>query len=227
MTDDSQALAIEGVRFFGEVSASISHEIKNVLAIINENAGLLQDMIMMSEKGLPLSTERLSKLSRSIAGQVDRGDRIVKGMNQFAHSADIPTETVDVYDVVLFLSNLTARLLAMKGKAPQIGMPATPVTAVTSRFFLENLVWTCLVRAMDAGSPDQTVSVKIEKIEGAARIRFCGLSGDAFANEANFPSPRQTMVARILGARLTADGEKGEIIIILPPAQNQSRSMDR
>ena len=28
MTDDSQALAIEGIRFFGEMSASNSHEIK-------------------------------------------------------------------------------------------------------------------------------------------------------------------------------------------------------
>ena len=227
MTDDSKALAIEGVRFFGEISASITHEIKNVLAIINENAGLLQDMVMMSEKGMPLSPERLTKLSRSIVGQVARGDRIVKGMNQFAHSADVSAEIVDVYAVVLFLSDLNARLIAMKGKAPQIGMPATPVTAVTNRFFLENLVWACMSRAMDAGSPDQTVSVKIEKIEDAACIRFCGLSGDAFARGTNFPSPRETVVARILGARLTADGEKGEISLILPPAQNQIRPMDR
>jgi C4-dicarboxylate-specific signal transduction histidine kinase len=227
MTDDSHALAIEGVRFFGEVSASISHEIKNVLAIINENAGLLHDMILMSEKGMPLSPERLLKLSRSIAGQVARGDRIVKGMNQFAHSADVSTETVDVYAVILFLSDLNARLIAMKGKAPHIGMPATPVIAVTNRFFLENLVWACLCRAMDAGSADQTVSVKIEKIEDAARIRFCGLSGDVFARGTNFPSPRETAVARILGAQLTTDGEKREIRLILPPAQNEIRSMDR
>jgi C4-dicarboxylate-specific signal transduction histidine kinase len=227
MTDDSRALAIEGVRFFGEVSASISHEIKNVLAIINENAGLLQDMIMMSEKGMPLSPERLTKISRSIASQVARGDRIVKSMNQFAHSADIPTEAVDVYAVVLFLSDLTARLIAMKGKPPQIGMPATPVTAVTNRFFLENLVWTCMYRALDAGSSDRPVSVKIEKIEDAVRIRFCGLAVDAFAGGTDFPSPRETLVAGILGAQLTADGEKGEIRLILPPALNHTRSMDR
>jgi hypothetical protein len=141
MTDDSHALAIEGIRFFGEISASISHEIKNVLAIINENAGLLQDMIMMSEKGLPLNPERLSKLAHSISGQVARGDRIVKGMNQFAHSADVSTETVDVGAVVHFVSDLAARLIAMKGAAPQIDAPLASVTTTTNRFFLENLVW--------------------------------------------------------------------------------------
>jgi hypothetical protein len=52
MTDDSQAWPSR-VRFFGEISASISHEIKNVLAIINENAGLLQDMVMMMKRACP------------------------------------------------------------------------------------------------------------------------------------------------------------------------------
>ena len=36
-------IAREGFQFFGKMSASISHEIKNALAIINENAGLLED----------------------------------------------------------------------------------------------------------------------------------------------------------------------------------------
>ena len=32
-----------GLQFFGKMTASISHEIKNVMAIINESAGLLDD----------------------------------------------------------------------------------------------------------------------------------------------------------------------------------------
>ena len=198
-----------------------------MLAIINENAGLLQDMIMMSEKGLPMNPERLSKLARSITGQVARGDRIVKGMNQFAHSADVPTETVDVGAVVHFVSDLAARLITMKGAAPQIETPPTPVTTVTNRFFLENLVWACLCRAMDAHAPDRPVSVVAEKNENATRIRFCGLAGEAFANSVNFPSPREKAVARLLGAQLTADGKKGEISLILPPTQHNTRSMGR
>jgi C4-dicarboxylate-specific signal transduction histidine kinase len=216
MTDDSRALAIEGVRFFGEMSASISHEIKNVLAIINENAGLLQDLVMMIEKGMPLSPERLSELAQSIIRQVKRGDRIVKGMNRFAHSADHPTETVDIGEVIYFISMLAARLIAMKGEPPQIYVPATPVTAVINRFFLEDLVWTCLCRALDARAPDRTVSIVAEKVENTARIRFSGLKGDILTGEPGFPSPRETVVAGLLGIRLTADREKGEICLIIP-----------
>jgi C4-dicarboxylate-specific signal transduction histidine kinase len=216
MTDDSRAMAIEGVRFFGEMSASISHEMKNVLAIINENAGLLQDMVMMIEKGMPLSPERLSGLAQSIIRQVSRGDRIVKGMNRFAHSADHPTETVDIGEVIHFISMLAARLIAMKGEAPQIEVPAIPVTAVINRFFLEDLVWTCLCRAMDARAADQTVCIVAEKIENTPRIRFCGLNGNALTTGAGFPSPRETMVAGLLGIRMTAEREKGEIGLVLP-----------
>jgi C4-dicarboxylate-specific signal transduction histidine kinase len=215
MTDDSRALAIEGVRFFGEISASISHEIKNVLAIINENAGLLQDMVMMAEKGRPLSPERLAGLARSIGRQVNRGDQIVKGMNRFAHSADHPEETVDIGEAIAFVAMLAARLIAMKGDAPTIEVPAAPIVAVTNRFFLEDLVWTSLCRAMDARAPDQTVCIIAEKAGNAPRIRFCGLSGDFLASNAGLPSPRETMVAALLGIQLKTDRDNGEIVLIL------------
>ena len=214
MKDDSRALAIEGVRFFGEISASISHEIKNVLAIINENAGLLQDMVMMIEKGMPLSPERLSGLAQSIARQVNRGDRIVKEMNRFSHSADHPSETVDIGEMIHFICVLAARRIALKGDPPQIDVPATPITAVTNRFFLEDLVWTCLCRAMDARAPDRTLRIVAEKTGTTPRIRFCGLAGEFLSRGAGLPSPQETVVAGLLGVHLRVDNEKGEIVLI-------------
>lgn len=215
MTDDSRILAIEGLRFFAEISASVSHEIKNVLAIINENAGLLQDMVAMSAKGMPLAPERLTGLAQSINRQVARGDRIVKNMNRFAHSADHPNESVDIYEVIYFISDLAARLIMMKGATPRIVVPASPVTVTTNRYFLENLVWDCLCRSMDACGPDQAVSIVAEKIENNARIRFQVPTRDGLAGSAAFPSPRETVVSRILNAQLITDQEKSEIILDL------------
>ena len=216
MTDDPQLLAREGIRFFGEISASITHEMKNVLAIINENAGLLEDMVRMNQKGMSLSTERLVELARSIARQVARGDRIVRGMNRFAHSADHQTETVDVGELLQFLSNLTARLVAMRGETARIEAPAEPVAAVTDRFFMEDLVWACWCRAMTAGLPDRPLSIVADRIADAVRIRFRGLAAESLAGNPEFPSPKEAVLARHLGARLLADRENGEIVLILP-----------
>jgi len=88
MADELGPLGWMGVRFFGRMSASISHEIKNVLAIINENAGLLDDFALMAEKGMPLDPRRLGKVAESLMKQVRRADAIVRNMNKFAHSVD-------------------------------------------------------------------------------------------------------------------------------------------
>jgi len=217
MSDDSHALAVEGTRFFGEMTASISHEIKNVLAIVNENAGLLSDLVAMSTRGMPLAPERLAGLAQSISRQVARGDRIVKGMNRFAHSADHAEERVDVADTVAFMADLAARLIALRGAAVAIDRPMAPVTVTTNRFFLENLVWRCLCRVMQACPPDQdpAIAVAISAGEAGARIRFQGPSGPP-AEEAHCPETCEQALCRLLGARLSADPSNNVIGLSIP-----------
>ena len=153
-------LAVEAIRFFGEISASVSHDIKNVLAIVNENAGLLRDMLAMNENGIPLSSERLMRLAGSIDRQVARGDRLVRNLNRLAHSADHPEESVDVIEALELMVHLAGRLIAMRGEPPQIDKPQTTVTTVTNRFFLQQLIWICLCRALDVGSPDGPIRIR-------------------------------------------------------------------
>jgi len=62
-----------GFQFFGKISASISHEIKNVLAVLNENAGLLEDLVLMAEKGAPFNQERAKSLAGSMRKQSSEG----------------------------------------------------------------------------------------------------------------------------------------------------------
>ncbi|BBO85250.1 hypothetical protein DSCO28_58160 [Desulfosarcina ovata subsp. sediminis] len=216
MTDERQALAMEGVRFFGEISASISHEIKNVLAIVNENAGLLQDLVRMNAKGIPLTPERLNRAAESISRQVARGDRIVKDMNRFAHSADLPREELDLRDVVAFIPQLTARLIVMQGHLPRIEVPTVPVPVSTNRFFLEHLVWACLHQALKACTADQTVCVVAEPVDRGARIRFGGIDPKALPGSEDFPSPQARLVAGLLGARITVQQDENEIHLLLP-----------
>ena len=85
-----EVISETGLQFFGKMSASISHEMKNVMAIINENAGLLEDLTVMAEKGMPIDPERLKTQASRIMKQIRRGDDIIKGMNRFAHSVDEP-----------------------------------------------------------------------------------------------------------------------------------------
>ena len=63
-----------GLQFFGSISASISHELKNVLAIVNENAGLLEDFTLMADRGKPIDPARLKIMAAAVKRQVGRAD---------------------------------------------------------------------------------------------------------------------------------------------------------
>jgi signal transduction histidine kinase len=82
MATGSDEVEVAGIQFFGKMSASISHEIKNVLAVINENAGLLEDICFMADRGKPGDIVRLKKIAGDVKDQVRRADRIVTAMSR-------------------------------------------------------------------------------------------------------------------------------------------------
>ena len=216
MTNDEHILAAEGVRFFGEISASISHEIKNVLAILNENSGLLNDLVLMNEKGAPMNLERLMRLSQSVDRQIKRADGIVKRMNRFAHSADTFEEDVDLADTILLVAELGARLVQMRSAAFSFEPPETPVKCYTSRFFLENLVWRCMIRAMDGLNLDSPIHIFVEKENSSPRIRFAGVADENKGERHEAVAPQEAELLKILEADLSVDWSKGELTILLP-----------
>jgi signal transduction histidine kinase len=107
--------AREGFQFFGTMSASISHEIKNALAIINENAGLLEDYALLAEKGRPIDPERLKVLAGQVMKQIKRADNLVKRMNRFAHSADEPLKNIDLGETLELITAIAQRVASMRG----------------------------------------------------------------------------------------------------------------
>ena len=92
---DWQAIAVEEMRFFGNVSAAISHEINNRIAIINEKAGLLEDLAAMMAQGKEVDPQRFEVQSRKIVEQIKLARKNVQDLNRFAHSAEKQTATID------------------------------------------------------------------------------------------------------------------------------------
>ncbi len=177
MSQPGNTLNDQGLKFFGEMNASISHEIKNVLSIINENAGLLEDFTHMADKGLPIDPERLKTLARMVQKQVKRADSIVKSMNTFAHSVDETVKTVDLGETLAFVSVLTARLTANRGIALEILPSAEPIMLTTNPFFLINFIWLCVDFAMEWIGAAKTLAISPEKTSAGITIKLSGLEG--------------------------------------------------
>jgi len=215
MRDNLDTVAETGFQFFGKMTASISHEIKNVLAIINENAGLLEDITLMADRGRPIEPERLKTLAQAVMKQISRADTIVKNMNRFAHSTDESIKSVDLNDTLELVVVLSNRLASMRGLELDPKLQKTPVKIRTSPFLLMNFIWLCLDFAMDAAGDRKIVELATQKTETGAQIRFRGLEGLEQLPLDTFPAERERNLLNILGAELVVDTKNDEFVVKL------------
>lgn len=204
-----------GLQFFGRISASISHEIKNVLAIVNENAGLLEDLTLMADRGKPIDPARLKIMAATLKKQVGRADGIIMNMNRLAHSIDQTVTTADLDQTIELVIALTARFAAMRGVKVDLQLPANPLTIKTAPFYLMNLLWLCLDFSMSASGDEKQVELVVEETENSVRIRFRRLAGLSEALLETFPSDREKNLLAVLEAALTADPERAEVVLRL------------
>ena len=204
-----------GLQFFSRISASISHELKNVLAIVNENAGLLDDFTLMADRGNPIDPARLKIMAAAVKRQVGRADEIIKNMNRFAHSIDQTTSTVDLEQMFELFIALTARFAAMQGVRVDLKLPASPLKIPTAPYYLMNLLWLCLDFSMSASGDEKRVELVVEETENSVRIRYRRLAGIREALLETFPSDREKILLAVLEAVLTAEPDREEVVLRL------------
>ncbi len=120
------------VRFFGRVVASFTHELKNVLAIVRETAGLMEDLLAMTPEGTFTHQPRFQRGLATILEQVSRGVGLATRMNRFAHSPDHAVATVDLNEAMEQVCFLSERLARIRGVGLSVATADAPVTVVSS-----------------------------------------------------------------------------------------------
>jgi C4-dicarboxylate-specific signal transduction histidine kinase len=212
-----------GLQFFGKMTASISHEIKNVLAIINENAGLLEDLALLSDRGAAIEPQRLKNMSRVVMKQVSRADAIMKNMNRLAHSVDESIKTIDLNDILELVVALSHRFAAMRDVSVDPKLGENPMMVRTAPFVLMNLLWLCLDFAMDAAGEDKIVELVTQKTEAGIQVFFKRLAGLAGAPLKPFPAEPEKRLRDLLGAELEVSAENQEIVISIAGGSHMLR----
>jgi len=132
------------IAFMGRIIASLSHEIKNVLATIKESAGLMDDILkLIPEKSIP-HQDRLVHTAANIKKQVDRGADVVTGLNRFAHSMDEPTAEIELNAFAAQMAFLMQRFAHKSGVVLSALSHPDVIHITTDPFALEMLLASAL-----------------------------------------------------------------------------------
>ncbi len=139
--------------FMGKITAGVTHEIKNVLAIIKESAGLLEDLISLSQDDLP--PRQIPAVLTRIKGQVTRGVDLSASLNAFAHTGVELRASVDLNQAVVQSAFLSQRFARLKRITLSAFPCEKPLVATTDPLAFQMLLFQCadlLMKLLGAGS---------------------------------------------------------------------------
>jgi len=214
------------IAFFGRITAGATHELKNVLAIINESSGLMQDLMALSKES-PAYHDRFTKALKSIKGQVQRGQSLIARLNQFAHTPDIAVRSLDLFETAGLVVALSQRFAALKNVTLKVVSPPPtepPVRATLNLVQFQMALFTAIECWLSLAAPGNEINIYLSRKEDSCEILL--------ACEGDFPSgsdpdggliaaekwPLLQSMVTPLGGSVEIDAHKPGIRLILPLA---------
>lgn len=134
----------EELAFFGKIGADVSHEMRNVLSVIGEYAGLLDDLLALAKGRKSLDHARLRELSAKIAAQVSKGTETMQRFSRFAHAADEHTASFDLTALAGNMTALARRHVTLSGCRLEAELPQEPIPLRASPFSLQYAVFSAI-----------------------------------------------------------------------------------
>ena len=134
--------------FIGKITAGISHELMNVLAIIRERSGLIEDLLALDKEGAFPHREKLTKTLTTILEQVIRGMAIGEKLNRFAHSMDEPRARLEINALLDQIALLMQRFARLKKIQLKVSPIEAPMEVDTDPFRILLVLAACLEHCM-------------------------------------------------------------------------------
>ena len=214
MDQNDTTICQETLQYFKIMLPSFSHEAKNVLAVINENAGLMADYILMAQKGKTLDLERLSSLSTTIRKQVARCNTLITDVRQAAQGIDNNSQTVCLVQHVKQVSELLSTKAAMRSIQFQVSAVEEPILIHTRPVLLLHIMWVCLDYAMQTGEQGRHIELSVKKKGESALVHMSGI--DKLKPEsitAIMPDEQRYSVLSALNAVLIIDENEKTLLL--------------
>jgi len=147
----------------GRLAAGVAHEINNPLAIINEKAGLLKDVIQ--SPGEAASQEKLLKQVDSILKSVERCSGVTRRLLGFAKHMDIKSEPIALDVLIREVLGFLEKEASYRKIGIDVSVEETLPTLESDRGQLQQLFLNLINNAFDAMSDGGRLDIAIRRFD--------------------------------------------------------------
>ena len=147
----------------GRLSAGVAHEINNPVSIINEKAGLLKDLLVMSDEMPP--KERMLDLVDSVLRSADRCGGITHRLLGFAKHMQVQTETIDLDLLLKEVLGFLEKEAAYRNLDVVLDFPDDPPTIVSDRGQLQQVFLNIVNNAFAAVDDGGRIEIGIREVD--------------------------------------------------------------
>ncbi|MBW1806757.1 MAG: two-component sensor histidine kinase [Deltaproteobacteria bacterium] len=144
----------------GRLAAGVAHEINNPMAIINEKAGLVNDLLNLSDDDSPLK-EKLRKQTDSIIKSVARCSEITHRLLGFARHMDVKHEPVAVDALIRDVLGFLEKEAVYRDIQVEMSVPDSLPTIHSDKGQLQQLFLNLINNAFDAMHRNGRIDISV------------------------------------------------------------------
>ncbi len=165
----------------GRLAAGVAHEINNPLAIINEKAGLMKDLINI-EPEFP-RREKFVSLADAILGSVERCRGITHRLLGFARRMEVTIETLDLNDVLKEVLGFLEKEALFRNVTIHLHLAEDLPKIASDRGQLQQVFLNILNNGFAAVEDGGTIVITtwekdVDFVGAAVQDNGCGMSGE-------------------------------------------------
>jgi C4-dicarboxylate-specific signal transduction histidine kinase len=205
--------------FVARITASTTHEIRNVLAIIKESAGLIGDVVHSSSGRAMQYADKVERAVGRIDAQVGRGAEILTNLNRFAHCLDRASEGTDLNQDVQQVAFLSQRLARQGRHQIHVRAADQPLPVCVHPLRLQMALFAAVECCLNEMPEASTVTIRAGRRGDRSSIEFVAEAAEGTAEPIAGGGASWRQLAELiddLGASIEASKTERRLLIVLP-----------
>ncbi len=199
------------IEFMGATVAHNMHEMQNILAIVHESAGLVEDILRINPD---LEFQHRPKVEETLAHirwQVQRGKKVLHATSKLGHSIDQPVhETCDLNVYARIGATLAQRMARMRGADIVCSPDEQPLPVLTGALAVLIQIYLGIEWAVGEQQEKRTVHLRAEAGKDAHKVVIQGSAISARA---------PVSAIQALAPTTRIETEENALVLFFPVAQ--------